>query len=432
MSVERLVADGYLPSHAGDPPLDAELAADFARARSLKEKALRAAWDSVRRRGGAPLEDHEAFRRAPEQAVWLEDWALFAALKERFGGAPWIEWPADLALRDAAAIRSARTELAEEVAFHAFAQFLFFRQWGRLRREAAERGVAILGDVPIYVVHDSADVWANSRLFALDSAGRPEEVAGVPPDYFSETGQLWGYPLYRWDRLEEEGYAWWVERFRACGRLADVLRIDHFRGFAGYWSVPASERTALRGRWLPGPGRKLFDAVRGALGSVDLVAEDLGTITADVEILRDELGLPGMKVLQFAFSEDDSPHLPHRHVPESVVYTGTHDNDTTLGWYESADPDERSRVLDYLGSDGTTVVWDFIRAAYGSVANRAVVPMQDLLELPSEARMNDPAVPGGNWRWRLPSAPLSPALGERLRRLAEASGRFLPDRSRTS
>jgi len=423
VSVDRLVADGSLPSAAAAEEKDTGPAPDFGRARAIKERLLRAAWKTVRDRAGEVLEECDAFRRAPEQAFWLDDWILYCALREKFHGAPWVEWPRALALREPAALRSARTALEPEMAFHAFVQFAFFRQWGSVRREAAARGVAILGDVPIYVVHDSADVWAHARLFSLDASGRPEHVAGVPPDYFSETGQLWGYPLYRWDRLAEEGYGWWVERFRSAARLADVLRIDHFRGFAGYWEVPAAERTAVNGRWRPGPGRDLFDAVAGALPGLALIAEDLGTITPDVEALRDGLALPGMRVLQFAFSEDDSPHLPHRHVPDAVVYTGTHDNDTTLGWFDGAGEEERRRLWEVLGSDRDSVVADLVRAAYGSVARRAVVPMQDLLELPGGARMNDPASPSGNWRWRMPPDALSAELASRLRRLAAVSGR---------
>ena len=331
---------------------------------------------------------------APEQATGCATGRSFRrsgrSSAGRRGSGGRRAWPA----ATPRALRSAEADLAAEIAFHEFVQFLFFRQWRQIRDEAAARGIAILGDVPIYVVHDSADVWVNQRLFALDAAGEPDLVAGVPPDYFSKTGQLWGYPLYRWDRMEETAFAWWVERLRRNRELADVLRIDHFRGFAEYWAVEAGETTAVqravdsgarpealrppangarragpRGR---GPGHDHPRRGRPARGAPD----------------------PGMKVLQFAFSEDDSPYLPHNHVPASVVYTGTHDNDTTRGWFATAGPEERRRLRDYLGSDAESVVWDFIRAAYESVADRAIVPMQDLLELPTEARMNDPGRPG--------------------------------------
>jgi 4-alpha-glucanotransferase len=424
VSPDALAEEGFLTAEAvraeAGPPGGT---ADFAAARARKERLLREAWARARR-DPRRREELDSYRRGAAQAPWLRDWALFSALKEKHGGSPWTRWPEDLSRRDPGALRSAETELAGEVAFHEFVQFLFSRQWTRIREEAAARGIAILGDVPIYVVLDSADAWVNQELFALDAAGSPELVAGVPPDYFSETGQLWGYPLYRWDRMEESGFAWWVERLRRNRELADVLRIDHFRGFAGYWAVPAGERTAVNGRWIPGPGRKLFDRLAAELGALDLVAEDLGTITPDVEALREELRIPGMKVLQFAFSEDDSPHLPHNHAPESVAYTGTHDNDTTRGWFETAGPEERRRLRDYLGSDAESAVGDLIRAAYGSVAQRAVVPMQDLLELPSSARMNDPAVPAGNWTWRLAGPDLPDALAGRLRDMAALSGRL--------
>ncbi|MFN2385921.1 MAG: 4-alpha-glucanotransferase [Thermoanaerobaculia bacterium] len=424
ISPEALVADGLLAPETLRADVGAPAGkADFAAARGRKEGLLRAAWAALER-DPRHREELEAYRGGAGQAYWLRDWALFSALKAKFGGWSWVRWPEDLSRRDPTALRSAEADLEEEVAFHEFVQFVFSRQWRRVREEAAVLGIAILGDVPIYVVHDSADVWVNQELFALDGAARPELVAGVPPDYFSATGQLWGYPLYRWNRMEEAGYAWWVERMRRNSELADLLRIDHFRGFAGYWAVEAGETTAVNGRWLPGPGRKLFDRLAASLGALDLVAEDLGTITADVDALREELRIPGMKVLQFAFSEDDSPHLPHNHVPRSVAYTGTHDNDTIRGWFERAGPEERRRLTDYLGSDAESVVGDFIRAAYGSVAERAVVPMQDLLDLPTQARMNDPAVPGGNWTWRLEEPELPDALTGRLRDLAALCGRL--------
>ena len=432
VSPERLVEDGLIATAALDGAPLSEGRVDYDAARRWKEGILRAAWARFQA-GAAPALRGElaAFRQAPEQAPWLDDWARFAALKRRFGERPWTGWGPDLAFREPDAIAAADAELAAEIAYHRFVQFVFFRQWKRLREGAAARGVAILGDIPIYLAHDSADVWANQELFELDDAGLPGAVAGVPPDYFSATGQLWGNPLYRWDRLAEDGFAWWIARIRSSLALCDLLRIDHFRAFEAYWSVPARERTALGGHWVPGPGRGLFDAASAALGELPIVAEDLGDITPEVRALLDGLGFPGMKVLQFAFYAADSEYLPHRHVPNCVVYTGTHDNDTARGWYAALKPEERERVWDYLGSDGTEIEWALARAAYASVAGRAIVPMQDVLSLGSEARMNTPSEPADNWRWRAPWNAWRPELAERLRRMAVLSGRFSEESEKT-
>ena len=405
ISPERLVEEGLAPASALDdvPEFSADRV-EWDRVREWKERLLRSAWDGASVSGSA-REELETFRRAPEQENWLADWSLFAA-------------------RRATGRTGNREELAEEVEYQEFLQATFFRQWDRLRREAQRRSIALFGDVQIYVPLDCADVETHRELFALDAEGRPLEVAGVPPDFFSQTGQLWGYPLYRWDRMAEDGYAWWIERLRAAFRLTDIVRLDHFRAFAAYWAVPAGETTAVNGRWRPGPGRKLFDAVRKSLGRVPLVAEDLGTITPDVKRLLAKLGLPGMKVLQFAFSEADSQYLPHRHLPNAVVYTGTHDNDTTRGWWETLDPDARARANDYLGTTGAEIEWDLIRAAYASVADRAIVPLQDVFGLGSEARMNTPAEAKGNWSWRAREENFANDRNARLRRLAELCGRL--------
>jgi 4-alpha-glucanotransferase len=363
------------------------------------------------------------FAGAPEQAGWLADWSLFSALRKRAAGAPWWSWEPALAKREPSGLDRARRELRDEIAFQVYAQFQFFRQWERVKREANTCGIAVMGDAPIYVSQDSSDVWAHRELFQLDTAGRPAAVAGVPPDYFSPTGQLWGNPLYRWERMEENGFAWWIERLRANLRLCDLLRIDHFRAFAAYWSVRAGEVTALKGRWIEAPGEKLFAAARAALGGLPIVAEDLGVITPDVEALLTRLGVPGMKVLQFAFYELNSAYLPHRHVPNSVVYTGTHDNDTARGWFGRLSPEEKGRVTEYLGGDGSRIEWDLIRAAFASVCDRAIVPLQDVFGLGSEARMNNPAAPGGNWGWRAEPSALAPELAARVRRLAELTAR---------
>jgi len=422
ISPERLVQDGYLPGPALDgAPVFPEGRLDSAGARRWKAKILRASWEdsatAVASRG-----ELDAFRRADAQASWLPDWSLFAALKREHPG-PWTSWPEELRRRRPEALAAARRDLAEEIAWQEFVQFLFFRQWTDLRAGANRRGIAILGDVPIYVSHDSADVWARQDLFFLDSSGMPEAVAGVPPDAYSATGQLWGYPLYRWDAMERDGFRWWIARLRQATSVADAARIDHFRGFAAGWSVPASETSAIAGRWIPGPGLKLFEAVRRELGDVPLVAEDLGVITDDVRALLAALGIPGMKVLQFGFSEDDSEHLPHRHVANAVVYTGTHDNDTTRGWFAALAAPERRRVLDYVGGEGTDIAGDFIREASTSVARLAVVPLQDVLGLGSEARMNTPGVARGNWAWRALPGVLTPERAERLKRMAALTGR---------
>lgn len=424
ISPERLFEEGLLsPSALEDAPAFSRDRVDFEAAGEWKRRVLRASWRESRE-DPRTLEELEAFRKAPEQGVWLADWSLFAALEDAEecpGG--WISWPEDLVRRRPEALAAARLRLAEEIAFQEYVQLLFFRQWRRIKTEANRRGIAVVGDVPIYVAHGSADVWARQDLFSLDASGKPEFVAGVPPDAFSETGQLWGYPVYRWEQVERDGFSWWIERLRLALSLADVARLDHFRGFAAGWSVPAGSSSAIGGRWTPGPGVKLFEAVRRALGEVPLIAEDLGIITSDVRDLLRALGIPGMRVLQFGFSQDDSEHLPHRHVPESVAYTGTHDNDTCRGWSAGLSAEERRRVLDYLGGDGSRIEEDMIRAAYESVARRTIVPLQDVFGLGSEARMNTPGRAAGNWAWRARSEDFTPERAARLRRLAELTGR---------
>ncbi len=380
--------------------------------------------------------DFAAFCAA--EAEWLNDYAQFRALKDAHGGRPWSDWPAPLRDRDPAALSAALRELGGAAASHQFQQWLFFRQWRRVREACRERGLRIIGDAPIFVAYDSADVWAHRALFKLDAAGRPTRVAGVPPDYFSVTGQLWGNPLYNWRRLAANGFAWWLARLRHLFRLADIVRLDHFRGFAACWEVPAAAPTAAAGRWVKTPGRKLFTAMKRTFGALPIIAEDLGMITPDVTALRDDFGFPGMRVLQFAFGGDSkSQDLPHNYVTNAVVYTGTHDNDTTVGWYASrpgvgstraADAIERERAFcrAYLDSDGAEIHWDFIRAAYASVAHTAIVPLQDVLGLGSEARLNLPASERGNWSWRCKLEDFATAPAARLRELARLYGR-LPD-----
>ena len=374
----------------------------------------------------------EAFCGAPAQAPWLDDYCRFAALKAAHCGAPWHEWPANLRAHDAEALSRWESAHSEAVQFHRFVQFVFFGQWDQLKRYATGRGVRLIGDLPIYVSSDSADVWANQELFKLDREGRPTVVAGVPPDYFSKTGQLWGNPIYRWDVHERTGFAWWRERLRAAFRTVDVLRLDHFRGFAAYWEVPAGHKTARKGRWVKGPGPAFFEAVADAVGDGQIIAEDLGLITPEVVVLREQFGLPGMHVLQFAFTpaapgsefpDPTNPNLPFNHRENAVVYSGTHDNDTTRGWYESALEAERHIARMYLYVDGGLIHWDLVRAAFSSVARWAIVPVQDILGLGTDARMNTPGVGEGNWAWRLEPNALTPQAQEAVLRVARFYGR---------
>jgi len=424
ISPQHLLRDGLLPEHALDALPDfAEDRVDFDSVAAFKWDLLREAW---RHFNAHRRHDHRhALERFEADNLWLDDWALYASLKEEHGGAQWTAWPQGLAIREPAAMASARRELDEQIRFQKFIQFLFFRQWATVREAADARKIEVMGDVPIYVASDSADVWSNRHLFQLDERGEPLAVAGVPPDYFSATGQRWGNPLYRWDVLRQTNYRWWVSRVRAAMRFADIVRIDHFRGFAAYWEIPVEEETAVRGRWMPGPGKALFDAIREALGDLPLVAEDLGFITPEVHELRKAIGVPGMKILQFAFGKVDSPHLPHCYDPETVVYTGTHDNDTARGWFANAPDSERDLAESYLGVNGSgSIAWALIRAAFTSVAKTAIVPVQDILGLGSEARMNRPGDGDANWSWRFAPGALTRDHADRLRRLAEITGRI--------
>ncbi len=355
---------------------------------------------------------------------WLDDYALFMALAEAHDWRDWCDWGQPLARREPAALAAARRAHASRVAFWQFCQWAFYRQWLALKAYANGKGVEIVGDTPIFIAHQSADVWAQQALFELDEAGRPTVVAGVPPDFFSATGQRWGNPLYRWSEHAKDGYAWWVDRVRRTFEMVDVVRIDHFRGFAGYWEIPASEPTAVNGRWLPGPGEPLFKAINKALGPMPIIAEDLGVITPDVEALRKKFGLPGMRILQFAFAGDATDRfLPHNHEPDTVVYTGTHDNDTVAGWWATATDAERHYARGYLATDGHDMAWTMIRAACASVADTAVHPMQDVLALPTECRMNFPGQSEGWWGWRFEWSQVQPWHAQRLSELSRLYGR---------
>ena len=355
---------------------------------------------------------------------WLDDYALFMALKDHFGGAPWNEWNKKIATREPEAVVLWTEELEDQIRFHQYLQFQFFRQWSAVKRYANQRDILLVGDIPIFVAYDSADVWANPSLYYLDDVGNPTVVAGVPPDYFSETGQLWGNPIYRWGKMADNDYAWWIERFRMTFRQVDIVRVDHFRGFEAYWEVPAGEDTAINGQWVEGPGADLFHAVEEELGKPPIIAEDLGVITPEVDALRKSFGFPGMKILQFAFNGDNgSDYLPHRYERNCVVYTGTHDNDTTRGWFKSMPEIEREYVLKYLGTDGDEIHWDMIRLAFSSVADTAIVPLQDPLGLGTEARMNFPSRASGNWTWRYTADMLADEIKDRLAMLAQVYGR---------
>ena len=421
ISPAELHLHGLLPAEAAAAPDLGSDELDFPAALRWKDGVVRAAH--------ALLADDEELRadfRAwrHEEGEWLEDYALFRALRDAHGGRSWAHWPGELRRRHVPALREAARELAVEIERHAYAQYLFGLQWTAVRRYAHRNGIRIIGDVPIFVAYDSADVWAHPELFELDGDLRPTVVSGVPPDYFSATGQRWGNPLYRWDVLEKTGYRWWIRRFRRTLEMVDVVRVDHFRGFESYWEVPAEEETAMNGRWMPGPGRKLFDAVRRELGALPLVAEDLGLITEEVEALRDDLDLPGMRVLQFAFGGDDpqNPHLPRNYVHNAVAYTGTHDNDTCLGWYADADRHERIAVDETVGAGGE-MHWRLIEAVLQSGAGWAIVPLQDVLGLGGQARMNTPGVPHGNWAWRLHEGQLTPEMAARMAELVRKTGR---------
>ncbi len=369
-------------------------------------------------------DDYDAFKQI--HAHWLDDYALYSAIHRQQHEQSWLNWPEPLRNRDSQAMNAARKELIEPIHQCEFEQFWFFRQWNALRQNAREKDIRLFGDMPLYVALDSADVWSRRDLFLLDAAGYPAYLAGVPPDYFSTTGQLWGNPLYDWNKMQEDRFSWWVDRLKCQMELFDSVRVDHFRGFDSCWAVPPDEETAKNGHWEPTPGRALLDTLRQAFGTLPLVAEDLGIITQDVEKLRDDYGLPGMKILQFAFeSGANNPYLPHNHIRDCVVYTGTHDNDTTLGWFESRSPDIQNHVMDYLGKTTLPMPWALIRSALASVAQLSILPMQDVLGLDGSARMNTPGSRRpDNWKWRFCWEQMKPDLAERLQHLNQLYSRL--------
>jgi 4-alpha-glucanotransferase len=441
ISPELLVEDGLLTtSDLDDYPRLPDDHVEFEAVGEAKDRLIELAAGRV----SASAPEFRAFRAS--HADWLDDYALFMALKRAHHHRAWNAWEPDLAARRPGALAEARERRAREVHLFEVEQFLFDRQWRRLRGRARERGISLIGDVPIFVAQDSADVWARPDLFELDEVGRPTVVAGVPPDYFAEDGQLWGNPLYRWEAHARAGFAWWIARLKGTTARVDLVRLDHFRGFEAYWEVPASSPTAATGRWVAGPGDAFLEAVRAGLGGLPLIAEDLGEITPAVEALRDRFNLPGMRVLQFGFGDDPGSdiYLPYRYIPHCVAYTGTHDNDTAVGWFHGAglettqSPEaiaaERAFVRRYLGTDASAIHWDLIRLVFGSVADTAIIPMQDLLGLGSSARMNTPGHPLGNWRWRMAPGAFGQTVRHRLADLTAICGRWnceVPDAYRT-
>ena len=433
VSPELLVRDGLLTESelAGLSQIEVkeadEAVVQFSTVIPWKMSVLERAFQRFHNTDPVGLREQFGLFRAAN-AEWLDDYALFMALKEQYGGGSWVDWPEPIRKREEAALSAARQALSERVLQFAFYQWLFSRQWGDLQAYAHNKGIQIIGDIPIFVAEDSADVWTHPDLFYLDEERRPTVVAGVPPDYFSPTGQRWGNPLYRWDEHQRTGYAWWIKRFQAVLQTVDIVRLDHFRGFAGYWEIPAENTTAEIGRWVPGPGADFLDAVeRGLQGSdngadLPIIAEDLGLITTDVVALREQYRLPGMKILQFGFSGADNPFLPHNYRADCVAYTGTHDNDTARGWFESASRKEARFALRYLHTTTRKFTWGLIRGIWASVAVFAIAPIQDVLDLGTEARMNYPSRLGGNWHWRMRDKDLTASLAQKLK---EFNGLYL-------
>ncbi|MGI8642016.1 MAG: 4-alpha-glucanotransferase [Pyrinomonadaceae bacterium] len=435
ISPELLVGDGFLTFDEINQKPDFPVGrVDFGKLYDWKHWLLGLAYERFRQTASVDLRgEFETFSQT--EAAWLDDYALFRAVKKSQNQKLWLEWDAPLRLRDDTALHFAKENLREDIQSQKFQQWLFFRQWNNLKSYANEKGIKIVGDVPIFISLDSSDVWCNPLQFKLNEQNRPRVVAGVPPDYFSASGQLWGNPIYHWETMRRDGFHWWINRIKATLKQVDIVRVDHFRGFAAAWEVPGGDKTAVNGKWVNVPGKELFNALENAIGDLPFWAEDLGVITPDVEELRDSFGFPGMRILQYAFGGDTANHdLPHNYINNSVAYTGTHDNDTTVGWFHSQTGSGSTRsdsqirrehnfCLQYLNSDGAEIHWDFIRAAWASVADSAIVPMQDLLGLGNEARMNLPASTNGNWNWQSSDGDFSDEIAERLKKLTKIYGR---------
>jgi len=425
ISPDLLIEDGLLTwSDVESIPDFAKERVEFDRVIPFKKKILSVAYERFKER--SDTQEFESF--CAEHSFWLDDYALFVTLKSGFQGLPWNKWPPEIKRRHTAALKSAQTRYHDEVQRELFHQYIFWKQWRRLKRYCYGKGIQIIGDMPIYVVHDSSDLWTRPELFQLDGNGRPSVLAGVPPDYFSQTGQLWGNPLYRWDRMKKTRFDWWIGRVAHNLSLYDWVRIDHFRGFVGYWEIPAKEKTAVKGRWVKAPALDFFTTLKKRFRTLPLIAEDLGIITPDVKEIMILFGFPGMKVLLFAFGDDnpDHPYLPHTYEKNCIAYTGTHDNNTVKGWFQmEAKPEERKRLFQYIGRTATDddVHWELIKLGAVSEANNFIVPVQDIVGLGEEARMNRPATKQGNWRWRLRPDMLTSNLAEKLAGITDASGR---------
>jgi 4-alpha-glucanotransferase len=436
ISLERLVEDKFLePVDLDNAPSFSEDRVDYDSVIEFKAPLLKKSFETFQKKA-APSEREQFEVFCQQNTAWLETYSLFMALKDAHDLAAWNTWEEDIRRRQPKSLERWSRKLNYEIYYHKYQQYQFFKQWSEVKKYCNERGIRLIGDMPIFIDLDSAEVWSHPEMFYLDESGRPTVVAGVPPDYFSKTGQLWGNPLYRWDVMARDGYAWWIERFRATCDLVSIIRLDHFRGFEKYWEVPGTDTTAINGRWVPGPGAELFQAVQNALGTLRIIAEDLGMITPEVDALREQFGFPGMRVLQFNFGSDPKAddYRPHNYPRNCVVYTGTHDNNTTIGWFRGEDVKDSTQskgereketqlALKYMGTDGQEINWDFIRLALMSVADTAIVPMQDILGLGSEARMNIPGTTEGNWCWRFVPDMLTEEIKARLKELTALYGR---------
>lgn len=420
ISLQGLVEDGLLQKHELPQPIEAERV-DYSLVADIKDSLITKAAERLLSSEGELKTQLENFQRDPDISSWLEDAAYFAAVDDNLNTFSWYNWPEPLRNRHLVALENIYQQKQHFINVFIAKQFLFQRQWQKVRSYAQSRGISIMGDMPIYVGYHSADVWANKKQFLLNRKGFPLLVSGVPPDAFSETGQLWGSPLYDWKAMEKDGYSWWIRRVRRAQNLFDEFRIDHFRGFAGYWAVPSEAKVAMLGKWKVGPGLSLFDAIFRAVGRINIIAEDLGVITEDVVQLRRSIGAPGMAVLQFGFGSDaNNPHLPHNHECNQVVYTGTHDNDTIGGWWEALNQEEKTNALSYLSlNEEDEISWALIQRVLASVAQTTIIPMQDVLGLDSSARMNTPATQSGNWGWRIASSVSFDGLQREADRLRE-------------
>ncbi len=417
INYEILLEEGWLKdSDLPDDKMFSRDKVDFGKIYETKFIVLKKACDRFSEQAEDQKKEYAYF--CEKHSFWLDDFAFFMALKNTFPGQSWLDWPDDIRKREPQAVKKYREELDQDIHFQKWMQFEVFRQWKNIKNYANEQGIKIVGDIPIYVASDSADAWSMHEMFQFDEDIKPVKVAGVPPDYFSATGQLWGNPLYDWNRMEDDGFKWWIRRVEANLEMVDIIRIDHFRGLAAYWAVPSGEETAINGEWIPAPGKKMFQAILKKLGDLPIMAEDLGVITPDVEELRDHFGFPGMKILQFAFdSGEENDYLPHTYNKNCIVYTGTHDNDTIVGWYNAAQPKDKEWAMDYINGNKKEVAWSFLRAAWASTALIAIAPLQDFMGLGTEHRMNIPGTPLENWTWRFTEKQLDSEIKNKLKHL---------------